>query len=130
MTKDKRKKILVVDDELDILRIIKRALELKNYEVICATTGEETLEKMDETVSVVLLDVMLPDASGYEICEKIKSNSKFKNIPVIMLSAKTQMSDITKGLDVGADTYITKPFDPFNIPAQLEDILQRKERNK
>ncbi|MBU2599235.1 response regulator [bacterium] len=126
MTENKKTKVLVVDDEIDILRILKKVLELKNYEVITASTGKEALERINETIDIVLLDIMLPDLMGYDVCEIIKENPALKKIPVIMLSAKTQMSDIRKGLDIGVEMYITKPFDPFNIPEQLEDILQRK----
>ncbi|MDI6785480.1 MAG: response regulator [bacterium] len=125
MTKDKKIRVLLVDDELDILRIVKKALELKNYEVICASTGNEALEKVNKTIDIMLLDIMLPDISGYEICARLKNDSELKDIPVIILSAKTQMNDIKRGLDVGVDMYITKPFDPFNIAAQIEDVLQR-----
>ncbi|MFH1449275.1 MAG: response regulator [bacterium] len=126
MTENKKTKVLVVDDEIDILRIVKKVLELKNYEVITASTGKEALERINETIDIVLLDIMLPDLMGYDVCEIIKKNPALREIPVIMLSAKTQMSDIRKGLDIGVEMYITKPFDPFNIPEQLEDILQRK----
>ncbi|MBU0899455.1 response regulator [bacterium] len=126
MTENKKTKVLVVDDEIDILRILKKVLELKNYEVITASTGKEALERINETIDIVLLDIMLPDLMGYDVCEIIKKNPALREIPVIMLSAKTQMSDIRKGLDIGVEMYITKPFDPFNIPEQLEDILQRK----
>lgn len=125
MIKDKKIKVLLVDDELDILRIVKKALELKNYEVVCAANGNDALEKVNKTIDIILLDVMLPDISGYEICEKLKNDPELKDIPIIMLSAKTQMNDIKKGLDVGVAMYITKPFDPFNIATQLEDVLQR-----
>lgn len=125
MTENKKIRVLLVDDELDILRIVKKALELKNYEVICAATGNDALEKVNKTIDIMLLDIMLPDISGYEICERLKSDPELKGIPIIMLSAKTQMNDIKRGLDVGVDMYITKPFDPFNIATQLEDVLQR-----
>jgi two-component system alkaline phosphatase synthesis response regulator PhoP len=125
MEKDRKIRVLLVDDEVDILRIVKKALELRNFEVITAATGSEALVKIDSEIDIILLDIMLPDISGYDICQRLKNDEKLKDIPIIMLSAKTQMNDIKRGLDVGVDMYITKPFDPFNIADQLEDVLRR-----
>jgi DNA-binding response OmpR family regulator len=120
------KNVMVVDDETDIVRIVKIALELKNYSVIEAYSGEECLEKLEsvENLGLILLDVMLPGISGYELFKKIKQNNRFKNIKIAFFSAKAQTGDIEKGLALNADDYITKPFDPYELIERVTILFQ------
>jgi DNA-binding response OmpR family regulator len=120
-------KILVVDDEPDIVKIVKIAMELANYEIIEAYSGEECLDKLAKgpKPDLVLLDIMMPGMSGYETCAKIRENSALKDVKVVMLTAKGQKGDAEEGLKVGADDYIIKPFDPYELIEQVKEILER-----
>jgi len=121
-------KIMVVDDEPDIVKIIKISLELANFEIIEAYNGEECLSKLQEgqKPALILLDIMMPGISGYEVCQKIKQTPEWKDIKVIMLTAKGQKGDAEEGLKSGADDYIIKPFDPYELIEQVKEILQKK----
>ncbi len=121
-------KIMVVDDEPDIVKIVKIAMELANYEIFEAYSGEECLEKLSKLASppsLILLDIMMPGMSGYETCAKIRENSAYKAVKVVMLTAKGQKGDAEEGLKVGADDYIIKPFDPYELIEQVKEILER-----
>jgi DNA-binding response OmpR family regulator len=122
-----KSRILVVDDEPDIVKIVKIAMELANYEIIEAYSGEECLEKLAKgpLPNLVLLDIMMPGMSGYETCEKIRENKSYNGIKVVMLTAKGQKGDAEEGLKVGADDYIIKPFDPYELIEQVKEILDR-----
>lgn len=122
-----KSRILVVDDEPDIVKIVKIAMELANYEIIEAYSGEECLEKLAKgpLPNLVLLDIMMPGMSGYETCGKIRENKAYKDIKVVMLTAKGQKGDAEEGLKVGADDYIIKPFDPYELIEQVKEILER-----
>ena len=121
-----KEKILVVDDEADILELIKYNLELENYEVEIALSGEKCLEKsLSYQPNLIVLDLMLPGISGLEVCRKLKKNPLSADIPVIMLTAKTGESDIILGLELGADDYITKPFSPKVLTARIKSVLRR-----
>ena len=104
-------KILVVDDEPDILLLAKQMLEMEEYEVITADDGEEALQRInDERPKLILLDIKLPKKDGYEVCKEIKSNEALKDIIVIMFTVKALDSDRERGFQVGADYYVIKPF--------------------
>lgn len=120
-------KIMVVDDEPDIVKLVKISLEMANYEVIEAFSGQEALEKAKSTVpSLFLLDIMMPDMNGYEVCKHLKSDARTKEVPVVMLTAKGQKGDAEQGLKVGAEDYIIKPFDPFELGEQIAEILRKE----
>ncbi len=121
-------KVMIVDDEENIVKVVKIALELANYEVIEALSGEECLDKLQKDnirPDLILLDIMMPGISGYEACKKIKMDEKLKNIKVVMLTAKGQKGDAEEGLKCGADDYIIKPFDPYELIEQVKEILER-----
>lgn len=124
---DRRGKILVVDDEKDIIESLKISLESDNYSVVEAYTGSEAIKKArSEAPDLILLDVMLPDITGYETCNRLRKNPLTKLIPIIML---TGLSGITKndkklGLDLGADGYITKPVNIDELKGRICNILQ------
>lgn len=118
------KKILVVEDEKDILNLIRRVLLRENYTVICAETGEEAFQELyDKGPDLLLLDINLPDISGWEICKKIRKDPLFKNIPIIMLTIRSSTEDKVKGLNLGADDYIPKPFSPKELLARIKKLL-------
>lgn len=121
-------RVMVVDDEPDIVKIVKISLELANFEVIECNSGEECLEKAGkmETPDLFLLDIMMPGLSGYEVCEKLRADNKHKNTKIVMLTAKGQKGDAEEGLRVGADDYIIKPFDPYELIEQVKEILERR----
>ena len=120
-------KVMVVDDEPDIVKIVKIAMELANFEVIEAFSGEDCLEKIGKGAkpAIILLDIMMPGISGYETCGKIRENKDFKDVKIVMLTAKGQKGDAEEGLKVGADDYIIKPFDPYELIEQVKEILDR-----
>lgn len=119
-------KILVVDDEPDTVFLAKRLLERENLEVITAYDGEEALRKIYyEKPKIVLLDIKLPKKDGYEVCKDIKSNEKYRKTIIIMFTAKIFDSDREKGLSLGADYYITKPFSGRDLVQLIHEILSK-----
>lgn len=117
------KKVLVVDDEKLIVKGIRFSLEQDGYEVTCAYDGEEALEDAKETeFDIILLDLMLPKMDGLEVCQQIR---EFSNVPIIMLTAKSEDMDKIMGLEYGADDYITKPFNILEVKARIKAILRR-----
>jgi len=121
------KKILVVDDEVHIVNILKFNLKKSGYDVITAANGEEALNLISsEMPDLILCDVMMPKVTGFEVCQKIKSDEKLRNIPFILLTAKGQEVDRDIGLKYGADLYLTKPFSPKNIVDKVAEILAGK----
>ncbi len=123
----KKKRILLVDDEIDFVELVRTRLEDNNYEVIIAYNGEEGLEKAErEEPDLIILDIMLPKISGFDVCRKLKIEENFKDIPIVMLSAKFQPNDITFGKAMGADAYITKPFEPQVLIEKIRELLDKK----
>ena len=121
------KKILLVDDEIDFVEVLRVRLEDNNYEVLVAYDGEEGLERAErDGPDLIILDIMLPKISGFDVCLKLKINKNFKNIPIIMLSAKFQPNDIKFGVAMGADAYITKPFEPQVLIDKVHELLGEK----
>ncbi len=118
--------ILIVDDEEDVLELVRYNLNKEGYRIETATSGEEALAKA-RTIqpSLIILDLMLPGIDGLQVCKNLKSETKTQNIPVIMLTAKGEESDVVGGLELGADDYITKPFSPKVLIARVRRILQR-----
>ena len=121
-------RVLVVDDEKLIVKGIKFNLEQDNMIVDCAYDGEEALEYAKKTeYDVVLLDIMLPKLNGYEVCQQIR---EFSNMPIIMLTAKSDDMDKILGLEDGADDYITKPFNILEVKARIKAIMRRSSKKK
>jgi two-component system phosphate regulon response regulator PhoB len=118
--------VLLVEDEKSIITLIKYNLEKEGFKVFCAETGEEALKIIKEkTLDVVILDWMLPDVSGIEVCRQIKKDKKLKNIPVLILTAKGEPDDKIKGLEVGADDYVTKPFNNKELLLRIKSLIKR-----
>lgn len=121
-----KKKILIVEDEKKIARFLELELNYEGYEVVIANDGRSGFEKaQDATIDLIILDLMLPGLSGIEICRRIRHNSE---VPIIMLTAKDDVSDKVTGLDVGADDYMTKPFAIEELLARIRVLLKRKLR--
>ncbi|MBE6066505.1 response regulator transcription factor [Clostridium sp. BSD9I1] len=122
-----KKKILLVDDEMKILEVVKSYLQKEEFEVHEAVTGIEALEKFNElNPSLVILDLMLPDLTGEEVCKSIRAVSR---VPIIMLTAKVEEDSILNGFDIGADDYVTKPFSPKQLVARVIALLRRSEED-
>ena len=126
MPKDK---ILVVDDEEDILELVKYNLEREGFQVKCVESGEKAMARIrQEAPDLVVLDLMLPGIDGLEVARRLKQDQKYAGIPIIMLTAKGEEADIVTGLELGADDYITKPFSPRILIARIKVILRRQSR--
>ncbi len=119
-------KILVADDDTEIQELLTFILEKEGYKVITASDGEETIEKaLKEKPELILLDVTMPKLSGYEVCEKLRNNQSTALIPIIMLTSLTHPKDRITGIKLGADEYICKPFEPYELVARIERMLKR-----
>ena len=124
-----KNKILVVDDEADLVETLKFRLEISGYDVSTALDGQEGLKKArTENPDLVILDLMLPKLDGYRVCRMLKFDEKYKDIPIILFSARVQESDIKMGEEQGADAYITKPFDPKALLAKIDELLIKYQR--
>lgn len=122
-----QEKILIVEDEEDVLELVRFNLEKSGYLVDTALTGREALDKArSNSPDLILLDLMLPEIDGLEVCKILKKDVKTETIPVIMLTAKGTEADIVTGLEMGADDYITKPFSPRILMARIKAVLRRK----
>jgi DNA-binding response OmpR family regulator len=119
-------KILVVDDESDVLDLVGMSLRNSGYSVITAETGAAALAKSrSELPSLIILDLMLPQMSGLEVCKVLKKDPATSQIPVIMLTAKSEEVDKIVGLELGADDYVTKPFSPRELVLRVQSVLRR-----
>ncbi len=119
-------KILVVDDEEDIRELVELNLSQEGFKVIACESGEEALEMAGSQLpDLIILDLMLPGIDGLEVCKKLKSNLKTENIPVVMLTAKGEETDVVTGLEIGADDYITKPFSGKVLVARVRRLLRK-----
>ncbi len=119
--------ILVVDDEADILDLLEYNLTIDGYHVTCVKTGEKALTvARSATPDLILLDLMLPGIEGLEVCKILQNDPKTMKIPIVMITAKGEESDIVTGLEAGADDYITKPFTPRVLLARVRAVLRRK----
>ncbi|MDD5247022.1 MAG: response regulator [Candidatus Omnitrophica bacterium] len=127
-----KEKILIVDDEKDIVKMLDYNLKKDGYRVISASDGEDALDLAGrEHPDLIVLDLMLPGLDGLEVCKTLKKEGKTASIPIIMLTAKTQESDKVIGLELGADDYMTKPFSPRELLARIKAVLRRaKDKEK
>jgi DNA-binding response OmpR family regulator len=119
-----RRRILVVDDEERMVRFIRMNLEHDGFQVIEAFNGKQAIDKLRDTPDLILLDVMMPDLDGFEVLETVR---EVTNVPVIMLTAKGEEDDRVRGLELGADDYITKPFSPRELVSRVKAVLRRTE---
>jgi two-component system phosphate regulon response regulator PhoB len=128
-TNGAKQKILIVDDTQDVLQVIGRRLQSWGYEALVASSGEEGLRLAQEEVpDLVLLDIMMPKMKGREVCARLKAGEKTKHIPVIFLTALGLADHVKAGMDLGADDYIVKPFEPAQLKERIAVCLLRRER--
>jgi two-component system alkaline phosphatase synthesis response regulator PhoP len=121
-----KKRILVVDDEVDLVETVRFSLELEGYEVLVAYNGEEALNQArKENPDLILLDLMLPKLDGYKVCRLLKFDERYKHIPILMLTAKIQEKDKITGMETGANEYITKPFDMDELMKKVKGYLNK-----
>jgi len=126
-----KEKILVVDDEEDILEMVKYNLSREGYQVDAVTTGEAAVAKAHKIQPhLIILDLMLPGLDGFEVCKLLKNDPKTSHIAIVMLTAKGEDSDIVAGLELGAEDYITKPFSPRVLIARVRAILRRGKKDE
>jgi len=126
-TLTQKAKILVVDDTVANVELLEAYLNAAGYDVIKAFDGQEGLDKVYETVpDLILLDIMMPRLDGYEVCRQIKGDEKTRFIPVVMITALTEMEAKIKGLDVGADDFLSKPFNRLELMARVRSLLRLK----
>ena len=122
-----KEKLLVIEDEEDILELLEYNLRKEGYRVSCAATGEDGLRAAsDDPPDLVLLDLMLPGIDALDVCKRLKSGVSTQSIPIIMITARSEESDMVAGLELGADDYITKPFSPRVLIARVRAVLRRR----
>ena len=121
-----RENVLVVDDERDILELVKYNLDKEGYQVTVVATGEDALAATRTKMpDIVVLDLMLPGVDGLEVCRRLKADPKTRSIPIVMLTAKGDEADVVTGLELGASDYVTKPFSPRVLTARIKAVLRR-----
>jgi len=124
----KQKKILVVDDERHIVRLVQVNLEREGHQVVAAFDGKEALKKEEsEKPDLIVLDVMMPHMDGFEVLKRLKADDQTKDIPVVMLTAKAQDADVFRGWASGVDCYLTKPFNPIELQTFVKRIFESYE---
>ncbi|HCA79554.1 MAG TPA: response regulator [Bacteroidetes bacterium] len=122
-------KILVAEDQQHIRSLIEYKLTNSGYTVVCAEDGKSALEKAGQIIpDLILLDVMMPLMTGFEVLAALKTDEKTRNIPILMVTAQSKENEVLKGLELGADDYITKPFSPNELAARVKNILMRRKR--
>jgi two-component system phosphate regulon response regulator PhoB len=122
----KSEKIVVIEDEEDILEVISYNLKREGFDVTTSTSGEDGLAKIERAApNLVILDLMLPEIDGLDLCRKLKADPVTQAIPVIMVTAKGEESDVVLGLGMGADDYVVKPFSPRELVARVKAVLRR-----
>ncbi len=123
------KKLLLIDDDPNLILLVRDYLEFRGYEVITAENGREALDLLDNQVpDMIICDVMMPEMDGYTLVQHVREDDRISSIPVLFLSAKGQSQDRVKGLNNGADVYMVKPFEPEELVAQVEAALKQYER--
>lgn len=116
-------KILIADDDRDIVDVLKLYLQNSNFDTVICNNGQEAIETIEnDKIDLALLDIMMPEKDGYEVATYIRKNY---NIPIIFITAKNTPSEVILGLDVGADDYITKPFNPLEVIARINSAIRR-----
>ncbi len=125
-----KSKILLVDDEKDIVEFLEYNLNQEGFEVITAYDGTEALQKVTEKPDLIILDIMMPNIDGYEVCRRIRENNEYSDIPVIFLTAKGAEADEIKGLDLGASDFIKKPISPKKLVARVNSNLRRNNKEE
>ena len=124
-----KEKILIVDDEEDILELVRFNLKKEGYKTMLATTGEQALDIAgNNQVDLIILDLMLPGIDGLEVTRIIRNDPEIQTVPIVMLTAKGDESDIITGLELGANDYMSKPFSPKELIARIRSIFRRRHK--
>jgi len=119
------KKILIVEDEPDMSKMLQLEMQHEHYDIVCAYDGEEAYDKyLSEKPDLIILDIMIPKLNGYEVCRRIRRENEDKNTPILMLTAKTEDVDRIVGRVIGAEKYLTKPFDRQNLIKEVKKLLE------
>lgn len=119
------KTILIVDDEPNIVISIEYLMKRAGYEVATAHDGQQALDYLaDSSPALMILDVMMPNKNGFEVCEEVRADNRFADMPILMLTAKGREAEMNKGLSLGADAYITKPFSTHDLVERVKSLLQ------
>ena len=119
-------RILLVDDEVQLVTMVQMRLEANGYEVVTASNGQEGLDKAkSENPDLIMMDVMMPKMDGYKVCGLLKNDTRYSKIPIILFTARAQQDDKELGGEVGADAYITKPFEPPVLLAKIKELLNK-----
>ena len=118
------KRILIVDDEVQLVELVKMRLEAAGYETVSAYDGQEGFDKAKkEKPDLIILDLMLPKMDGYKVCGLLKNDARYSKIPIIMFTARVQEEDVRLGKDLGAEEYVTKPFDPKILLSKIKELI-------
>ncbi|MCX9084983.1 MAG: response regulator transcription factor [Candidatus Methanoperedens sp.] len=118
-------KVLVADDDKNVIEIIRRSINKDQFEVLDAANGKEALGMVfSRSPDILILDIMMPEIDGYTVCKELKEHDSTKNLPIIILSAKTNIDDKLKAMDFGIDDYMVKPFDPRELEARIKMRLK------
>jgi DNA-binding response OmpR family regulator len=121
-------KILIIDDDVDLTEMLKTQLEMNNHQVVVATDGQDGLDKAYWTnPDLIILDIMMPGMDGWKVCRRLRELS---TVPIIMLTARLTKADTVKGLECGADDYLTKPFSGLELEARIQALLRRSRGNR
>lgn len=120
------KSILFVEDDVELAKVLPMRLRQEGYQVSVAGNGTQAVQDARETKpDLILLDIMLPEMDGYRVCSLLKRDDRYKSIPILVLSARTQASDVRKGMASGADGYIVKPFKPEELLSKIKELLAK-----
>lgn len=120
-----KKRILIIEDEEQMVEMLKIRLEANNYEVISTHDGKQGLEMAQkQNPDLIILDLMIPKMDGFKVCGLLKKDARYARIPIVMFTARAQESDKRMGKEVGADAYITKPFEPKALLEKIEELLK------
>ncbi len=124
-----RQRVIIIEDERDIVELVRYNFRKEGFEVESFSRGREGLEYLHRNpADLVLLDILLPDEDGFEICKRLRADERLKSLPVIFLTAKSEEMDRILGLEIGADDYVVKPFSPRELVARVKAVLRRQER--
>lgn len=122
------KKILIVDDEPNIVLSVEFLMKREGYEVVTANDGQAAMDMLpDVKPDLMILDVMMPRKNGFEVCNEVRASSELSGLPILMLSAKGREAEVKKGISLGADAYITKPFSTHDLVAKVNELLKLKD---
>ena len=120
------KRILIVDDEPNIVLSVEFLMQREGHEVVTASDGQEALEQLQKArPDLMILDVMMPRKNGFEVCEEVRADAAYSGMPILMLTAKGREAEMKKGISLGADAYITKPFSTHDLVAKVSELLNR-----